>query len=253
MTHGHPDLPGQRCTVGIMIITGRTAAGNAVFEEELPHGVSPVALAGSLGWAVERPRSADLVDGEVTLDLAVVPLDGGRPPEDLPTGRDPGLGTVDGQAPRRQRVAAYALVTSTSGLLATEFSDRTAVPGRWGLPGGGIDPGETPRESVLREVVEETNQTIELGDLVEVQSSHWVGRAPTGIVQDFHALRLVYTATCPAPRTPEVLDVGGTTEQSRWIPLAQWDSVPWTSGWQDILGRFLPHPQSHRGPRVDDV
>ena len=36
----------------------------------------------------------------------------------------------------RQRLAAYSIVLSDRGLLATEFSERTAVPGSWGLPGG---------------------------------------------------------------------------------------------------------------------
>lgn len=211
-----------------------------MFEQELPHGVSPAGLAGTLGWTVEHPVSADLVDGEVVLHLAVSELDCRTLPVDQPTGRDPDLVIApDETVTRRQRVAAYALVTATPGLLATEFSDRTAVPGKWGLPGGGIDPGEQPRASVLREVIEETNQTIELGDLVEVQSSHWVGRAPSGAVEDFQAIRLVYTASCPSPGIPEVLDVGGTTERSRWIPLSEWDQVPWTAGWQDILGRLL--------------
>lgn len=224
----------------LVIIIGRTDAADPVFEQELPHGVSPAALAGSLGWAVERPQSADRVDGEIVLHVQVSPLNGHTPPMDVSRGRDRDL-VIGSDEPvtRRQRVAAYAVVTAEPGLLATEFSDRTAVPGRWGLPGGGIDPGEQPRDSVLREVVEETNQTIELGDLVEVQSSHWVGRAPSGAVEDFQAIRLVYTATCPAPSTPEVLDIGGTTEQSRWVRLTDWDSLPWTEGWQDILTRLI--------------
>ena len=49
----------------------------------------------------------------------------------------------------RQRVAAYAVVLSQRGLLATEYSDQTAVPGRWGMPGGGMDDHESPVECVL--------------------------------------------------------------------------------------------------------
>ena len=45
-----------------------------------------------------------------------------------------------------QRTAAYGVVTSVRGVLLTELSGRTAAPGRWTLPGGGIDPGETPLE-----------------------------------------------------------------------------------------------------------
>lgn len=43
----------------------------------------------------------------------------------------------------------------------------------WQMPQGGIDPGETPREAALRELVEETGVT---PDLVEVlaESPDWV-------------------------------------------------------------------------------
>ena len=70
------------------------------------------------------------------------------------------------------------------------------------MPGGGIDPGEEPGAAVVREVHEETAQVVELGALVAVQTSHWVGRSPSGRVEDFHAVRLVYRASCPEPGEP---------------------------------------------------
>jgi 8-oxo-dGTP pyrophosphatase MutT (NUDIX family) len=130
-------------------------------------------------------------------------------------------------------------------LLATEFSARTAVPGRWGMPGGGIDDHEQPRDAVLREVAEETQQVVTLGGLVEVQTSHWVGRSPRDTVEDYHAVRLIYTATCPHPTPPVVADVGGTTESARWVPLDQWSALSWTVGWRQVLQARLPslhHP-----------
>ena len=72
---------------------------------------------------------------------------------------------------------------------------------------------------MVREVHEETAQDVELGALVAVQTSHWVGRSPGGQVEDFHAVRLVYRAACPEPGEPVVLDVGGTTADARWVPL----------------------------------
>ena len=97
----------------------------------------------------------------------------------------------------RQRFAAYAVVISSRGLLATQYSGRTAVTGRWGMPGGGLDDHEPPATAVLREVAEETSQEIILGELVKVQTSHWVGRSPYGNIEDFHAVRLIYRARLP--------------------------------------------------------
>ena len=112
--------------------------------------------------------------------------------------RDAGVGDEEVGEPY-QRVAAYAVVTSARGVLLTQFNAQTHVPGDWGLPGGGLDDGESPVDGVHREVWEETGQRIELGALLTVQSQHWVGRAPSGMLEDFHAVRIVYAATCPEP------------------------------------------------------
>ncbi|GAA2111167.1 hypothetical protein GCM10009841_33770 [Microlunatus panaciterrae] len=220
-----------------MRILGLTEpSGAPVLDYLLEHGADPYVASHHRGYAVLRPLEAALVEDEITLSLLVEPVQDHLPPQQAERGRDSGLLLRPGEVPRvRQRVAAYVLVRSERGLLATEFSDRTAVPGRWGLPGGGMDPGETPTESVLREVAEETGQQVSLGELRQIQTSHWVGRAPDGTVEDFHAVRLIYRASCDLPTEPVVADVGGTTESARWLPLAQWRSVNWTVGWRRLL------------------
>ena len=225
--------------VGLADGAGPDAA--PVFDARLGHGVDPAALAHDTGFSVVRPLAADRdPDGELVLRLAVRPRADDPRPVVAARGQDVDLQLAEGEQPEvRQRVAAYAVVTSSRGLLATEYSDRTAVPGRWGMPGGGIDDGEQPTAAVLREVAEETDQRVELGDLVAVQSSHWVGRSPRGTVEDFQAVRLVYRATCPTPGEPRVLDVGGTTASCRWVPLQGWSSVPWTHNWDQLLRTLL--------------
>jgi ADP-ribose pyrophosphatase YjhB (NUDIX family) len=90
----------------------------------------------------------------------------------------------------------------------------------WSLPGGGLDHGEDPRAAVVREVREETSLDVTVGETARVFSHHgrrtWRGRQV-----DAHALRIVYdgwvAADAPAPRT---LEVGGTTSEAAWKPLA---------------------------------
>jgi ADP-ribose pyrophosphatase YjhB (NUDIX family) len=221
-------------------VAGVDDQGRSVFCEPLGHGEDPRSLAFELGYLVVTPLDAKRdPQGRLTLTFRVRPSAGQRRPERPGPARDPGLQDDSTPVEVRQRVAAYALVTSELGLLATEFSDRTGAPGRWGLPGGGVEEHEQPGDAVLREVAEETRQVVTLGDLSDVQSSHWIGRSPRGAVEDFHAVRLIYTASCPAPTVPEVVDIGGTTESARWVPLEQWDTLAWTAGWRQILAERL--------------
>ena len=84
-----------------------------------------------------------------------------------------------------------------------------------------------------------------------MQTSHWVGRAPGGRVEDFHAVRIVYRATCPAPTEPVVHDVGGTTADARWVQPAELAALPLTPGWRAVLASLslLPGHADETGYR----
>lgn len=57
----------------------------------------------------------------------------------------------------RQRTGAYAILPGEDGLLLTHQS---APEPEFQLPGGGIDPGESPVQALIREVYEETGWRI---------------------------------------------------------------------------------------------
>jgi 8-oxo-dGTP pyrophosphatase MutT (NUDIX family) len=223
-----------------MTIIGVDGSGTTSFRINLDHGADPAVLAHDRGFVVVRPLDAVRDEtGDLVLRMLVRPVgDEPRPPA-KGRGRDRTLPTDDLAPMVRQRVAAYAMVLSARGLLATQFSARTAVAGRWGMPGGGLDDYEQPAAAVLREVVEETSQSIVLGDLARVHTSHWVGRNPQGAIEDFHAIRLVYRGRCESPTDPVVLDSDGTTQSARWAPLATWQKVRWTPNWREVLSELL--------------
>lgn len=225
-----------------MRIVGVQVPGGApVFTATLPHGIDPQRLAGERGYRIVRPLSATGAAPTLTITVQVVRHHGeGRLPPVGPRAIDRGLDLGSSPQPVvRQRLAAYGIVLSDLGLLATQFSDLTAVPGLWGLPGGGIDVGEIPSQALVREVAEETGQLLEISQLLDVQTDHWIGRSPSGVVEDFHAVRIIYAGRCTKPASPVVHDVGGTTSAATWFDLTDWARQPWTASARTLLERHL--------------
>ena len=254
-----------------LLVVGVSLDGAEVARLALGHGDDPNSLLALHGWDVLRVR--DVVRHPVDRSgltmtfvvraspghlrgVASVP-DGARsghqavPPNSSARQTASGDVAQSGGAFRHQRVAAYAVVTSSRGFLMTQFSSLTGAPGQWGLPGGGLEAGEAPDRAVLREVWEESGQVIEVSELALIATSCWVGLAPGGRLEDYHAVRVIYRAICPDPTEPVVHDIGGTTASAAWLLPADLDLLALTSGWRSILDEVTP--LAARGAAVSDV
>jgi ADP-ribose pyrophosphatase YjhB (NUDIX family) len=128
---------------------------------------------------------------------------------------------VDEPLPRRQRVAAYALLRRGDELLLSRLAPHIRFQG-WTLPGGGVDHGEHPRDALRREIYEEAGLRAEPGRLLDVYHAHYTGARPDGLVEDYHAIALIFEAELlPESRDvePHVIDVGGSTDHAAWVSL----------------------------------
>lgn len=124
-----------------------------------------------------------------------------------------------------QRLAAYALLLRDDAeVLLTRISSRGHNAGAWTLPGGGVEHGEDVRDALCREVQEETGLEIAVGELRDVHTVHFTGRAPSGRLEDFHGVHLIFDATVTSAQLgPRVVETDGSTDAAAWVRLGDVD------------------------------
>jgi 8-oxo-dGTP diphosphatase len=118
------------------------------------------------------------------------------------------------------RVAAYAVCVRDGRMLLARWVAGDGSK-RWTLPGGGMDHGEDPYDTVIREAEEETGYVVEPVALLGVDSirRHYPRRL--GTTADFQGLRVVYEARVTGGELRH--EIGGSTDMAAWHPL---DEVP---------------------------
>ena len=128
----------------------------------------------------------------------------------------------------RQRIAAYGLVRDADErLLLARAAPSLTLRGRWFLPGGGVQHGENPPDSLRREIEEESGLKVSVGPLFEVLSD--VRTIPDGT--SLHTVRLVYEVeSWEGTLRPEA---DGTTDAVEWFTLDEVRTLP--------LARYVQH------------
>ena len=100
--------------------------------------------------------------------------------------------------------------------------DRAPEAGRWSLPGGRVEAGETLAEAVVREVAEETGLSVRCGRFVG-----WVERFGPG----YHFVILDFAVTVLGG----TLAAGDDAREVRWVPLGELGSISLVTGLEAFL------------------
>ena len=129
-----------------------------------------------------------------------------------------------GEAP--VEVAVGAVVRRGGDILLIRRG-RGAGAGRWSLPGGRVEFGETLVAAVAREVAEETGLDVEVGQFLGWAER--IGHRPF----DYHYVILDFAAT---PRDPDApLRAGDDADDAAWFPCGRLPEVDLVPGLYDFL------------------
>jgi ADP-ribose pyrophosphatase YjhB (NUDIX family) len=135
---------------------------------------------------------------------------------------------------RRQRIASYGICRDGDDrILLTRASPAITLQGRWFLPGGGVDHGESPTDSLVREVREESGLAVTVGPLLDVLSD--VRTIPDGT--SLHTVRIIYQVTSwSGTLRPEA---NGTTDAVGWFTPEEVRDMPLAHYVQIVVDRLL--------------
>ncbi|TVX99400.1 (deoxy)nucleoside triphosphate pyrophosphohydrolase [Paenibacillus cremeus] len=110
-------------------------------------------------------------------------------------------------------VVGAVIFNEKNEVLCALRSQTMSLPGLWEFPGGKIEAGETPEQSLAREIQEELNCSIQIGDLVADATHEY----PNVIVR-LITYRATITEGTPIPNEHEKLI---------WLPVGEIDTLDW--------------------------
>jgi 8-oxo-dGTP diphosphatase len=116
-------------------------------------------------------------------------------------------------------VRSYGILIDHDRVALVRSSNPRHVPPLWWLPGGGIDFGEAPEDTLVREFREETGLDVNNPTLIGVTSD--VRRRDNG--DKIHTVRIIFSVELVGGELHH--EVHGTTDHAAWFDLSELETL----------------------------
>lgn len=128
------------------------------------------------------------------------------------------------QSPERKTInVAAAIIQNKNQIFATQRGYGAFKDG-WEFPGGKIEKGETPRQALVREIKEELDTDIEVGELVDIVEYDY---------PDFHLTMHCFMCTVRSGKL-----VLKEHEAAKWLTRETLHSVEWLPADRDLINKL---------------
>lgn len=127
-------------------------------------------------------------------------------------------------------IAAVAATIIHDGKVLLAVRGNSPNRGKWGIPGGVVELGETTEQAVAREVLEETNVVVKPKRLIIVIDS--IGKDPEGRIRT-HYILLEYLCEYISGEVHAASDA----PDARWVPLSELDTLDMMTITRELVTR----------------
>lgn len=141
------------------------------------------------------------------------------------------MNAPDTRYPQAPRVAVGALVVKAGAVLLVKRG-KAPSNGKWAIPGGSVELGETLQQAAEREVFEETGIRIQAAD--PVYTLDFIERNRQGSVR-FHYVIIDLAAEYLSGK----IKAGDDADQAAWIPFAELEDLDMNATTRTFLAEYL--------------
>ncbi len=120
---------------------------------------------------------------------------------------------------QHKHIGVYALAVKDNLVLLIKKA-RGPYTGKWDLPGGSLEFGETPLDSLAREVKEETGLSVEKSDLIDVLSHTVAYDSTNGEKEEMYHLGIISKVILNASENLKTGADGEDSHGASWLKIA---------------------------------